>query len=171
MGVLEFLALVIGSLLSWPVLAAATVLLFRRQLGDLLGRIKSYEGMGQKVTFGDSLAAAETLADQALADSDEGPLQAALPGGLADAGETAKSSAVSTAQRLAGAGRDPSFVLLTAWEELETAVSRVAQRVADPDGAAELRSLQGRLAELERNGLIGPKFVARQSPTRSRPPA
>jgi hypothetical protein len=53
MNNLGFIASVVGSL-AIPVAVVAALLIFRRPLADLLGRIISYEGLGQKVNFGQS---------------------------------------------------------------------------------------------------------------------
>ena len=46
--------------LTWPAVVAGAIILFRKPLAELLGRVKSYEGLGQKVTFGERLAEAAT---------------------------------------------------------------------------------------------------------------
>ena len=54
---------VIQHALSWPALVLVVVLVFRKPLAALLGRVSSYEGMGQKVTFGEELAEVEAEVD------------------------------------------------------------------------------------------------------------
>ena len=49
MNGLEFIASVIGSLI-WPALVVLVVLFFRTPIAELIGRIKSYEGLGQRRT-------------------------------------------------------------------------------------------------------------------------
>lgn len=45
--------------LVWPLVVLALVIIFRTHIAQLLGRVKSYKGMGQELTFGDRLADAE----------------------------------------------------------------------------------------------------------------
>ncbi|HEY0695555.1 MAG TPA: hypothetical protein VGD71_41780 [Kribbella sp.] len=66
MGWLQFTEKIIGHLLSWPVLAFAAIAIFRRQLAGIIGQIRSYEGLGQRLTFGDELAKAEEEAEELL---------------------------------------------------------------------------------------------------------
>jgi hypothetical protein len=55
----EFSVAIVGHLLSWPSLIFVIVLILRKPITSLLGRISSYEGLGHKLTFGDVLAKTE----------------------------------------------------------------------------------------------------------------
>jgi hypothetical protein len=54
---LEFTSALIGQLISWPVAILVVTLTLRKPIAELLPKLKSYEGMGQKLSFGDQLAA------------------------------------------------------------------------------------------------------------------
>jgi len=56
MGWIQLVNIIVGHLLSWPVFGVIAVIVFRRQLAPLVRRITSYEGLGQKLTFGQELA-------------------------------------------------------------------------------------------------------------------
>jgi len=59
MSGLQFVDNLVGHVLSWPVFALATIVIFHKQLGVLILRIKSYKGLGQELTFGEELAKVE----------------------------------------------------------------------------------------------------------------
>jgi uncharacterized protein YutE (UPF0331/DUF86 family) len=117
MGWLQFLDKLIGHLLSWPVFAVVAVVLFRPQIRSLIVQVRSYEGLGQKLTFGDELAQAEE-----------------------DVEELAASRAVESAQQAGDetqetwrsyadlAERAPSAAILMAWAEVEKAANSLVDR-------------------------------------------
>ena len=65
----------VGSL-AIPLTVLMTLILFRRALSELIGRIISYEGMGQKFRFGQKLANAEVAVSQAVATTRDIPEKA-----------------------------------------------------------------------------------------------
>jgi hypothetical protein len=83
-------------------------MLFRAPIRDLLHRIRSFEGMGQKLTFGEKLAGAETAVEEALrtvtAENTTPASLSAQPDSLGRDAEAMPSVAVLQSwQRLAGA--------------------------------------------------------------------
>lgn len=58
MSGLQFTSSLISNLV-WPLVVLILAIVFRAHIAQLLGRIKSYKGMGQELTFGDRLADAE----------------------------------------------------------------------------------------------------------------
>lgn len=70
MNSLAFIASVVGSL-AVPVTIVVVLILFRGPLTEFLGRIISYEGLGQKVNFGQKLAEAEKSVNKAVAQAPE----------------------------------------------------------------------------------------------------
>lgn len=109
MNGLQFASSLISSLV-WPMVALVLVAVFRKPLADLIGRIKSYKGLGQELTFGDRLADAENSVEEAARSS---PI---------DKGESEQiESKPSPLTREAEA--NPSFVIIRSWELVASALS------------------------------------------------
>ena len=106
MNALEFIASLVRSVLSWPVVALAVVFLLRGPLTELIGRVRSGELMGNKWTFGDRLGHAEETTEAALVDVD-----------VQDAVNTEAASALAADQ-----GLDAAVTILKSWERLTAAV-------------------------------------------------
>src|SRR5665648_611658 len=102
MNALEFIASLVKSVISWPVVALVVVVLLRTPLGELIGRVKSGELMGNKWTFGDRLGHVEETAEVALADVD-----------LQDAAERE-----ATSDEAASQDRGAAVTILRSWERL-----------------------------------------------------
>lgn len=137
MNNLAFIASVVGSL-AVPATILVALLIFRGPLAELLSRIISYEGLGQKFNFGQKLAGAEKSVNKAVAQAQESVGQTQL--GAADAEKMAADNALwkitSTEQgpydidldradliELAElATSNPSFVVIKAWEDFEAAL-------------------------------------------------
>ena len=142
MNNLAFIASVVGSL-AVPVTILVTLLVFRGPLGELLGRIISYEGLGQKVNFGQKLAGAEKSVSEAVAQAQEsvGRTQLSAADTEKMAADRALRKITSTERnpddidlRRAGlvelaelATSNPSFVVIKAWEELEAALMELVE--------------------------------------------
>jgi len=141
MNNLAFIASVVGSL-AVPVTVLVVMLVFRGPLAELLGRIISYEGLGQKVNFGQKLADAEKSVSEAVAQAQQSTGQTQLS--TADAEKVAGSALLKITSpernphdidlRRAGlvelaelATSNPSFVVIKAWEELEATLSELVE--------------------------------------------
>jgi hypothetical protein len=61
-----FVSSLIGDLLSWPVIMLVIFFMIKGPVRELIPRLKSFEGMGQKLTFGEQLAATEETAAAAV---------------------------------------------------------------------------------------------------------
>jgi hypothetical protein len=72
----------LNAVLVWPVAAVFLVWILRDPLKNLLGRIRSYEGMGQKLSFGEDLADAEISVERATRDLPEEHRDVRLTGDL-----------------------------------------------------------------------------------------
>lgn len=171
MNNLAFVASVVGSL-AIPFTILVALVIFRGPLTDLLGRIISYEGLGQKVNFGQKLAGAEKSVIKAVAQAQESAERPQLGG--ADTEQTvvdhALSKITSTEQnphdidlRKAGlielaelATSNPSFVVIKAWEELEAALMNLVKEVFP--GTREVNPLS-RLPDLVKERYIDDSFV------------
>ena len=105
----DFAAAVTGVLLSWPVIVLVIVLLVLKPLRELIPRLKSYEGLGQKVAFGDQLAAAEETAAAAVE------------------GEPRPEPETEPSPLLLEAEQNPSFVVISAWEQLSASLRRAGE--------------------------------------------
>ena len=142
MNNLAFIASVVGSL-AVPGTILAALLVFRGPLAELLGRIISYEGLGQKVNFGQKLAGAEKSVSEAVAQAQEsvGRTQLSTADAEKMAADRALRKITSTERnphdidlRRAGlvelaelATSNPSFVVIKAWEELEAALTGLVE--------------------------------------------
>jgi hypothetical protein len=132
MGWLQFLEKVIGHILSWPVLALVVILTFRKKIGALIERVKSYEGMGQKVTFGEELAEVEEKVDD-LTSSQSPELQQPSQDELTD---EEPDPYVFIAERA------PSAVIIDSWVRIEKAIMKLADLYEPRDEV--VRRSQGR---------------------------
>jgi hypothetical protein len=115
MNVLSFTASLIASL-SWPAVAIAAMLLFRRPLANLIARIRSYKGMGQEVEFGELLAVAEESAKQAIETA------AKTTGKSAEAEEMQGE----LSPLIQAAESNPSYVIIRAWEDVQASLADLA---------------------------------------------
>lgn len=144
MNGLGFVASLIASL-SWPAVAAGAIILFRKPLAELLGRIKSYEGLGQKVTFGERLAEAEASVEE-VARSVE-----------IDHPEAEKEIAVESSPLAREAEANPSYVILQAWEFILDTLTALDHEIT---GQLHARGMDRVLLDLQRRGGggVGPEF-------------
>jgi hypothetical protein len=136
----QFAASVVASL-SWPLVVLAALMTFRRPLSDLIGRVVTYKGLGHEVTFGDRLAAAESSVEDALSRSSAESFDSGRP----PEGELGLS--------VREVGRNPSFVIIRAWEQVQDALAEVFSSVFP----GEKRRTQP-LSDLERKGIASPQY-------------
>lgn len=115
MGWMQFANATIGHLLSWPVFGLIAVVVFRHQLAPLIRRVTSYEGLGQKLTFGQELAKVEEQADD---------LAFSQPPDLPRSTEDEPSDTDDRYALLAE--QAPAGAILDAWVRVEKAVSLLA---------------------------------------------
>jgi hypothetical protein len=170
MNSLGFIASVVGSL-AIPLTVVVALLIFRRPLVDLLGRIISYEGLGQKVNFGQKLAGAEQSVSRAVAQAQEAVEQASLDAAATDNPVTdqALREITSTEQALQGvdleraglvqlaelATSNPSFVVIKAWEDLSAQLTTMVKTILTE---ADVRNATYWLPELAKSGHINESF-------------
>ncbi|MGW2152278.1 hypothetical protein [Nonomuraea sp. NPDC001699] len=114
----QFALAIIGHLLSWPALVLVVILVFRKPLAELLGRVISYEGLGQKVTFGEDLAKVEAEVE-ALVQADATVESQSDPLDHERAGAPVASS-VENLRAFGGAG-----AVIQAWGTVEKAIGRL----------------------------------------------
>jgi hypothetical protein len=112
---LMFIASLVSSL-AWPGVAVAFILMFRRQVRDLIGRLVEAEGFGfmgkfDRTATAVAKAAAETLAQAGTASG---------TGQAFDATVVVHESLSSTLGNLAT--ENPSDAIMTAWVEIEKAI-------------------------------------------------
>jgi hypothetical protein len=106
---MEFVASVVGSL-AWPIAVIVAAMLFRRQVGSLLDRLRRGEVLGAKWDFGEGIADVESQL-QVVEGAPTGPVL----GGLSD--EELARAPVGQFDRLAKeADEYPTYVVITAWE-------------------------------------------------------
>jgi hypothetical protein len=155
MGAVEFFSVLLGNILAWPVLVFVLVLMFRKPLAELIGRMKSYEGLGQKVTFGEGLAGTEESVRAAVADIAAPPEAQELQPAPADEWEELAREAET----------NPSFAIVTAWERLSSVLDTLIRSSIDADDL--VRRSSGRswptqldwVHESEKRGIVGANFT------------
>lgn len=147
MGWMEFVSSLFGHLLSWPVVVAVIVVVFRGPLRELIGRISSYEGLGQKIAFGEKLAGAESSIDQAIGgiETDQG---------VAPDEDSAMESPLGRE-----AEANPSYVIISAWERLTGALADLVGATADGETRRSNRAPGAMLRELQRSDVVNPAYV------------
>jgi hypothetical protein len=146
MSGLEFLSALIGYLLSWPVLLLVLVLVFRRPLVDLLGRLKNWEGFGQRAEFGET-------ADR-VAETAEAAIEAKQVG----------ASPVEDIERYGSlaleADSNPSYVVTAAWHEMEEPIRQLARLTLDyPEDRVALSSVGSLVSALRRREILDSSSV------------
>jgi hypothetical protein len=146
MNGLQFASSFVSSL-AWPLVVIVLVVIFRKQLAHLIGRIKSYKGLGQEVTFGERLADAENSVEEAASSV---PVDKAEPGPV----EVEPSPLVQEAEL------NPSFVVIRSWGDVVKALNNLA-RIALRGWPSY--GLQGyspsALRDLQESGVVKPSFV------------
>jgi hypothetical protein len=144
MNILEFASTLIGDLI-WPIVVLAIIVVFRRPLAELIGRVKSYEGLGQKVTFGEELADAEDSVNEAV------------EGIKPDTEDSEKREAIEPSPLVREAEANPSFVVIQSWEQLSAALEDLVG-AAFPDQVTRGTPV-GWLPGLQRRDMVSPDFV------------
>ena len=128
--------------LAVPVTIVVVLVLFRGPLTELLGRIISSEGLGQKVNFGRKLAGAEKSAIEAVAQAQKSEGQTQLSAAGAEIASDSALLKITSAEQnphdvdLQRAGlvelaevatSNPSFVVIKAWEDLQATLRELAR--------------------------------------------
>ncbi len=172
MNAFQFTASLVASL-SWPAVVLSAIVILRRPLSDLISRVRLYKGMGQEVTFGERLAAAESSVEQAMRSDSR------VPRDQTDQG-AAPSALVREAER------NPSFVIIRAWEQVLDALAEVfaaafpeekkrrteplsdlqKRRIASPDyftAVRALRDLRNRVSHGQANPTPGEAITFAES--------
>jgi hypothetical protein len=141
----QFASSLVSSLV-WPLVVIVLVVIFRKQLAGLIGRITSYKGMGQELTFGDRLADAENSVEEAAR-------SASIDKGEAEQIETGPNPLAREADA------NPSFVVIRSWEQVVSALNDLAG-AALPGRYMPSRGFSSSLLrELQKVGLVNPDFV------------
>ena len=143
MNGLQFTSTLVGDL-SWPIVVSAAIIIFRKPIAEVIGRVRSYEGLGQKLTFGDRLENAEQSVDAAAKNAE------IERGG----GEGQKKVDLSPLAREAEA--NPSFVVIQSWEQLSGALDDLIGAASPGRRPGPSVSL---LPGLQKQGLVDDKFV------------
>jgi hypothetical protein len=171
MSNLAFIASVVGSL-AIPVTVVVALLIFRGPLTELLGRIVSYEGLGQRVNFGQKLAGAEKSVSKAVVQAEEtvGRTQVGsadtermsfdrslwkIPSTELDPQEITLRNA-GLVQLATLATSNPSFVVLRSWDDLETTLVSLVRSVFP--GTRDFKAVS-RLPDLVKEEYVDQSFV------------
>src|ERR1022692_4196236 len=135
MNGLEFASSLITHI-YWPIVVGAAIVIFRKPLAELIGRIKSYKGMGQELTFGDRLAGAENSVEEAVRSIE------------AEKKDSEQNVVIEPSGLAREADDNPSFVVIYSWEQLAAALADLIGTVL-PGGSGgsggDLRGNQTRL--------------------------
>jgi hypothetical protein len=146
MNGLQFFSSLIADL-AWPVVVVILALVFRKHIAGLIGRIKSYKGLGQELTFGDRLADAENSVEEAAR---------SVPINETDPRQIDKSEPSPLAR---DAEANPSFVVIRAWEQVVDAVNALAEIGMPGKYSRSPGFSTSLLRDLQRAELVGPEFV------------
>jgi hypothetical protein len=141
MNGLSFASSLIGHLV-WPLVVAGAIVIFRKPLSELIGRVRHYEGLGQRMDFGPALAEAEDAVGKAVHDAPRAEKQAQNePSSLAREAEV-----------------NPSYVVLQAWEQLSAAIADLAGIVLPGQRIGQWNSWRF-LPELQKRELLTADLV------------
>jgi hypothetical protein len=153
LNILEFISTLIGQLLSWPVAVVILVFALRRPIAELLPTLREYEGMGQRLSFGDRLAQVEDSVEQAAAS-----IEQPLSNQPEDSGGEQKFS--DDSNTLAREAEDnPSYVVLTSWERLHGAINDLAGSVHHSTRRNLGQSVVTKLSDIRRSKLVNEDFL------------
>jgi hypothetical protein len=133
--------------LAWPLLVGGALIGFRRSLGALVSRLDSWEGLGQKFSFGRKLVETGKRAERATSEVDAG-----LTGSNQEV-PPEDDDRFSTLAK--DAAENPSYSITAAWDMLEDALRDLLGSAAKELGQNEefrlprnqvvaIRSLRGR---------------------------
>jgi hypothetical protein len=151
MGWKEFVASVIGDMLSWPVVALVVVLLFLKPLRKVIGRVKGAKGFGGELEFGELLESVEESVNRVL---DEEPKSAPIPPSK-DPKQSGVSESVDSRPQ-ADPATDPSGAILLSWESLVETLAGLSRSTASRGRPA--RNPRAILDQLKRNELVSISF-------------
>ncbi len=124
MGWQQFSSTITGYVLSWPVLVLVIVLVLRKPIVALIESVRSYEGLGQKVTFGEQLAKVEEDVNEIASSQGTGP----SVGGQEQPTEGTNGAELDPMLLVALA--NPSAAIMAAWRSVEIATSNLIQTEA-----------------------------------------
>jgi hypothetical protein len=151
---LQFASTVSGQLVSWPAVVIVAILVFRRQLSELIPKLRRFEGWGGSATFSEELAAAEDKASEVAAESAERSSNATL----GQAPERTPEPPMTGATLAQESSDNPAFVVLQAWKDLEADLTHTSRTV----GVSQAwRQNAGRAArELHKRALVASDFAS-----------
>ena len=134
--------------LAWPLVVVCIAIVFRRPLAQLLGRIKSYKGLGHELTFGDRLADAEDSVKEAAR------------GVPSEKTGTEQIVDIEPSPLAREADANPSFVVIRSWEQVVSALNDLAGIAGISVGNPRSRNVSSALLrDLRKFELINPEFV------------
>ena len=146
MNGLQFASSLVTSL-AWPLVVIVLVIIFRKNVADLIGRIKSYKGLGQELTFGDRLAEAENSVEEAVKTASIG--QADLEA----------ADEIEPDPLIQGAEANPSFVVIRSWEQVVSAMEDLAGAGLPRDKVRPRSASSALLRGLQNSRLISAEFA------------
>ena len=161
-------AAIIGSL-SWPLTVLLAVIILRDSVRKLLGRLISFKGAGQGLTFSEQLGRVE---HRSSVPEEDAPIQEASEGGEASAATGVAPSQSRDDQALDTRKPDesvnlvdlariaevsPSGAILTAWQEVERACNSL-YNVTLP---RPVKTIEAKIERLYKAGLISPQLFER----------
>jgi hypothetical protein len=139
----EFFEGLVGDL-AWPVTIGMLAVIFRNDVSRLLGKLTGWEGFGQKISFGEGLAQAEEKSAHIEIEPSEPSGSTAPPETVSDDGY---------AWLVRQAEENPSYVVLTSWEQLTGALADLAGAMStDKHRPPRTRAPGALLTWLERHG-------------------
>jgi hypothetical protein len=126
----------------WPIVVVVVIVVLRKPLGELIGRTRRYEGLGQKVEFGPGMAEAEDSVGKAMQNA---PM-------AEKAGEVLPNPLVRQAED------NPSYVVLQAWDQLSLTIADLVGVVLPGKRTGSWSPLES-LPALKKSKLVANDFV------------
>jgi hypothetical protein len=151
---LEFTSTLIGHVFSWPVAVVVVGLALRKPLTELLPKLKSYEGLGQKLSFGDRLAETEESVEQAA----ESISQEADRKQIETPAEGQEDTDTFDALALLAAN-NPSYAIVLAFGQVERALNALYEASLKTAEGPTPRNTNLQLKMLQQHGVINEFFV------------
>jgi hypothetical protein len=155
MGSREFIVALVDHL-AWPVLVAGALIGFRASFGALIGRLDSWEGLGQKLSFGRKLVETGKRAERATTEVDK------------QLAKTDQEVPVEDGDRFTALAQDaaenPSYSITAAWDVLQGAlrdlIGSASMELEQQGKPIRLRNEVLAIRLLRNQGIVNDNFVS-----------
>lgn len=151
----------ISIVLTWPVVVLVLALIYKRSITESVSRLTHYRGFGQELDFGQRLAeleSAEAVRPPGEPSQTAQEVPGAKPGGVSPEQAGTPPKTERDRARLDLAETEPSFLVLSSWQDLAEAIEDLANALA-PAAPRKRRSPTESLKVLQQNEMIRPLEV------------